>query len=719
METIYRPTAPQGYVYHGYLFADWEVREKYPSWVLLLLANFIALIPLAIGIVLLWVPYQYYVHIGLPYAYLPTFELPFVGKIIVGGGIFLDSGKPSIRAAPVPLPTRHTHVFHSSCGLESVRAVRLESAAQWPDAAATLARPGSARDSTQTGPFANGSLRCVAAAGTRAGAAHRAAGRGAAGARSSRPSTAWCARSRYCARSSPSGRFQPQHHRCVAKDLMPVLKQLSAARRETILTLGRILEGKAAGGRPGSAVGHSLVHHLLELARAQLEDDPQDAQIIALHDQYADIGFAEDQELDRELARGMAAQMFGVELDNTSWCGRRGDGRRCGQGSGRLPRRRRKPRVPARRGESANACHGQGRGRREGREGSQPVRARGLSQARQRPASGPRRRRGRARMLLRADAARQRRLRRGLPGRRCSPCKLETNRSMPRTWRGCPLRVWATTTRCCAKQLRELEQELAGITGHFAGLTGQAPAVVTPAAVQHALKRELAELKRAVKALKAHHAMMQEPAQRKRWLSVTRAICATRSGWTGCSMPSCMCWMRSWTWTSIRSGAGERAAAGPQAPADSRAGTPRSSRARIGYHPAAPSQESAPHVRTPDAERRQAHRPGRAAGRPAAADGLIDAADARRLRYAPRTREGRGTSPGEFRRRPAAGRAGGCPRRGVEARRRLAGAAHRAGRLPHRPAAHRRRWCTIPRRRPSPSPSATASSPSRARPRRS
>ncbi len=36
---------------------------------------------------------------------------------------------------------------------------------------------------------------------------------------------------------------------------------------------------------------------------------------MALHDQYADIGFAEDQELDRELARGMAAQMFGVELE--------------------------------------------------------------------------------------------------------------------------------------------------------------------------------------------------------------------------------------------------------------------------------------------------------------------------------------------------------------------------------------------------------------------
>nr|MBP9035506.1 hypothetical protein [Pseudomonadales bacterium] len=68
------------------------------------------------------------------------------------------------------------------------------------------------------------------------------------------------------------------------------------------------------------------------------------------------------------------------------------------------------------------------------------------------------------------------------------------------------------------EQVRELEQELAGITVHFGRLTGQSPANVTPAAVQHGLKRELAELKQDIKGLKAHHAMLLDPAARKRWL---------------------------------------------------------------------------------------------------------------------------------------------------------------------------------------------------------
>lgn len=91
MESTYIPAAPQGYAYHKHLFADLEVREKYPFIILLILANFIALIPLAIGILLLWLPYQFYLYFDTPYALLPTVDLPLVLKIILGGIIFFVS----------------------------------------------------------------------------------------------------------------------------------------------------------------------------------------------------------------------------------------------------------------------------------------------------------------------------------------------------------------------------------------------------------------------------------------------------------------------------------------------------------------------------------------------------------------------------------------------------------------------------------------------------
>ena len=91
MESTYIPTAPTGYAYHKHLFSDLEVREKYPFILLLILANFIALIPLALGIILLWLPYQYYLYLSTPYAFFAALEIPLIGKIIVGAAIFFAS----------------------------------------------------------------------------------------------------------------------------------------------------------------------------------------------------------------------------------------------------------------------------------------------------------------------------------------------------------------------------------------------------------------------------------------------------------------------------------------------------------------------------------------------------------------------------------------------------------------------------------------------------
>ncbi|HQY69637.1 MAG TPA: J domain-containing protein [Pseudomonadales bacterium] len=314
--------------------------------------------------------------------------------------------------------------------------------------------------------------------------------------------------------------FEPQHHRCVAKDLMPVLKQLGAARRETILTLARILEGKAAGGRPGKVEQRNLVHHLLELARAQLEDDPQDEQIIALHDQYADIGFAEDQELDRELARGMAEQMFGVELEEhelgssveEAMAAAAAKARQAAEEEAQAARARRAAGAKARTRATDKAAAAE----QAAKEASQSVREvfRKLASALHPDRAGDEVERARRHELMqRVNHAYD-------EGDLLTllTLQLETEQIDAAHLARVSTARLGHYNKVLREQLRELEQELAGITGHFAGLTGQAPAVVTPASVQHALKRELAELKRAVKALKAHHAMMQEPAQRKRWL---------------------------------------------------------------------------------------------------------------------------------------------------------------------------------------------------------
>ena len=91
MKSTDNPAPPPGYIFHTNLFSKSAFWEKYPFPVILLLANFVALIPLAIGVILLWLPYQYYLHIGAPYALLPTGQLPFWGKLIVGGLIFFAS----------------------------------------------------------------------------------------------------------------------------------------------------------------------------------------------------------------------------------------------------------------------------------------------------------------------------------------------------------------------------------------------------------------------------------------------------------------------------------------------------------------------------------------------------------------------------------------------------------------------------------------------------
>ena len=85
------PTPPRGYIHQRPLFADWDALDRYPQWLVLIFANFIALLPLGGGVLLLWLPYQFYSFNGTPLALLPAWTLPLGWKIILGLLIFLGS----------------------------------------------------------------------------------------------------------------------------------------------------------------------------------------------------------------------------------------------------------------------------------------------------------------------------------------------------------------------------------------------------------------------------------------------------------------------------------------------------------------------------------------------------------------------------------------------------------------------------------------------------
>lgn len=87
MKTSSLPQPPPGYVHDGRLFAD----EKGSYWRFLLRANLLALLPLSLGLVGLWLPYQLYLAWGAPWALRPFPVLTLWQTVGLGGLIFIGS----------------------------------------------------------------------------------------------------------------------------------------------------------------------------------------------------------------------------------------------------------------------------------------------------------------------------------------------------------------------------------------------------------------------------------------------------------------------------------------------------------------------------------------------------------------------------------------------------------------------------------------------------
>ncbi|MGE0862004.1 MAG: hypothetical protein AB7I01_14125 [Gammaproteobacteria bacterium] len=94
----------------------------------------------------------------------------------------------------------------------------------------------------------------------------------------------------------------------VATDLEPVEASFRAARLELIMSLHDAATNAALSKRDRAKVVEILLWHLNEL----LSEAPDDT-LIALHDQYSTVSFAEKQAADEAHARGLAQNLFGLE----------------------------------------------------------------------------------------------------------------------------------------------------------------------------------------------------------------------------------------------------------------------------------------------------------------------------------------------------------------------------------------------------------------------
>lgn len=89
-------SSPAGYNHQGDLFAD--LAQTYRSGLhLIVVANLLALIPLLVVTLLLWLPYQLYAALGAPLALAADPQWPqpaywLLGIVIVGGSLFVHEG---------------------------------------------------------------------------------------------------------------------------------------------------------------------------------------------------------------------------------------------------------------------------------------------------------------------------------------------------------------------------------------------------------------------------------------------------------------------------------------------------------------------------------------------------------------------------------------------------------------------------------------------------
>lgn len=313
--------------------------------------------------------------------------------------------------------------------------------------------------------------------------------------------------------------FEARHRQRVATGLLPLQEQIVAARRELILLLDALLEGRAAGTRPaGKAEHRQLLALLLDLLGHQLADDPGDREIIAIHDRHADTTFAEEQELERELTRDFAEQVLGVELEDAVLDGSPDDILAEGLERARLAEEEwiaqqqahRDHRERARAGRKAAAAE------QAALEAGQSLRtvyrklASALHPDRAADAVDSARRHE---LMQRVNNAYEAKDLLSLLSLQLEIEQIDAGHLA----RASKERI-AHYNTVLREQVRELEQELRQLTDDYRDLLDDPGGRITPARIERALQEDIGFARGAIADLRELRAIMQQPALRREWL---------------------------------------------------------------------------------------------------------------------------------------------------------------------------------------------------------
>ncbi len=105
--------------------------------------------------------------------------------------------------------------------------------------------------------------------------------------------------------------FSVRYQQRISGELHPLNLELRAGQREMAILIDELLEAPKG---PSKTNRKKLVHIVLNLAEGLLEENPEDPEIEAIHDRYAELSHAEVLEMNHEMDRSLLEEMLGMDL---------------------------------------------------------------------------------------------------------------------------------------------------------------------------------------------------------------------------------------------------------------------------------------------------------------------------------------------------------------------------------------------------------------------
>jgi hypothetical protein len=104
--------------------------------------------------------------------------------------------------------------------------------------------------------------------------------------------------------------FREHYQRKLAADYQPLAKRLRERRIAMVTLLDRAMDGRELGKRE-----RDKVREILRQMLAELLGETEDAELIRIHDKYADVGYHESKLGRLDEMRSLASEEFGIDVD--------------------------------------------------------------------------------------------------------------------------------------------------------------------------------------------------------------------------------------------------------------------------------------------------------------------------------------------------------------------------------------------------------------------